>query len=253
LASGNPKENHAMIPVALPPEPPTFDATCRVRGNDWLAAHPDPEDDPPSYWRAFLPDLCAGFGNRCAYLAMWDLNGTVDHYLSVADRRDLAYEWSNYRYATAWLNSSKQALDRQVLDPIRVRDEWFEIDLASLHLRLTPAVPARIRPVAEFTVRRLKLDYGRRVIEQRRTYRNLFEQGDMDLEDLDREAPLIATAVRRERLLTHLTAHPSVSREEVDAVCQTTEQRSKELLRIWRCAGHLVRNGRGRGVRYRRA
>jgi len=241
-----------MMRVVMPPEPPEFDRKCRTPGNQWLAAQPDWENEPPNRWREFIPDLCAGFENRCGYLAMWDLNGTVDHYLSAFNHRHLAYEWTNYRYATGWLNSSKQNLDRRVLDPFKVRNEWFEIDLASLHLCLTPAVPARIRPVAEYTLQRLKFDYGRRVVGQRTVYLHLFEQGAMELAGVDREAPLLAMAVRRERLLTHLLSHDSVSRTDVDTICQTPADQSRELLRIWRIAGHVVATGRGRGVRHRR-
>jgi hypothetical protein len=133
-----------MIPVTPPPEPPDFDQECRVPGRHWLATHaPAANERLPSYWRPFITDLCTGFNSRCGYLAMLDLDGTVDHYISTGQDRNLAYEWANYRYATGWLNSSKQQLDRAVLDPFEVREEWFEIDLASLHLRLTPAVPAR--------------------------------------------------------------------------------------------------------------
>ncbi len=116
-----------MIPVAATLPPVGFDATCRQPGLQWLAAHPPGgEDQLPNDWRKFLPDLCVAFHNRCGYLAMLDLNGTVDHFLSTHNQRHLAYEWSNYRYATGWLNSSKQNVDQRVLDPFQVREEWFE-------------------------------------------------------------------------------------------------------------------------------
>jgi hypothetical protein len=240
-----------MIRVTLPLEPDDFNDDCRVPGNQWLAAHADPTEDPPNRWRDYTSVLRAGFNNRCGYLAIWDLNGTVDHYLSVDNHRHLAYEWTNYHYATGWLNSSKQNLDQQVLDPLQVRDEWFEMDLASLHMRLTAAVPARIRPIAEFTLRRLKLDYGPKIIDIRAIYWDLFQTGGMDLGSLDREIPLMATAVRLERLLTHLATHPSVSRQEIADLCDTTVARATELARAWRLAGHLQSLGRGRNVRYR--
>src|SRR3954454_5194437 len=124
----------------------------------WLAAHPlGGSERLPNHWRHFLPELSAGFQHRCGYLAMLDLDGTVDHFLSTDSHRHLAYEWSNYRYATGWLNSSKQNVDRRILDPFEVREEWFEVDLDSLHLKLTGAVPARIRPRAVYTLERLRL------------------------------------------------------------------------------------------------
>src|SRR5580692_7224591 len=107
-----------VIRIDAPAKPECFDKECRGPGNRWLAAHP--EVDPPSkFWRPFTMDLCRGFRNRCGYSAMWDLNGTIDHFLSRKNHRHLSYEWTNFRYVSAWLNSSKQALDEQVLDPFQ--------------------------------------------------------------------------------------------------------------------------------------
>jgi len=243
----------AMLPVDPPPEPARFQERCRARGNRWLAEHaPTPNERLPSYWREFLPDLCEGFHHRCGYLAMLDLDGTVDHFLSTEFHRDRAYEWTNYRYATGWLNSSKQTLDEEVLDPFEVREEWFEIDVASLHLRLTPAVPARMLPRARHTIERLGLRYGPRVMQKRQFYLGRYQAGEFSLVHLDRVAPLIATAVRRQRLLDHLAVNPPVSAAEVATVCETDLVRARQLVRIWRLAGHLFSQGRGRGVRYLR-
>lgn len=231
-----------MIPVAPPAEPATFDAECRVPGNAWLATHPDGRR-PPDHWRHFLGDLCAGFGNRCGYLAMLDMTGTVDHFQSTSRHRDLTYEWSNYRYATGWLNSSKQTLDGEVLDPFQVREAWFEIDLPTLHLRLTAAVPARVRPRATETIRRLHLDYGDRVMRSREFYHGAYRNGEFTLDFLERVAPMIATAVRRESLRTHLTTNPPVGRSDAATICQVSLNRAAALLRIWREAGHLVPAG----------
>jgi hypothetical protein len=182
---------------------------------------------------------------------MLDANGTVDHFLSTDQNRHLAYEWTNYRYATGWLNSSKQNVDDQVLDPLAVREEWFELDLASLHLRLTPAVPARIRPTAEFTLRRLGLNYGRRTMEIRQHYYSQFTSGAFPLDYLEQIAPLIAVAVRRQRLLDHLAVNTDIARRDVGGVCGTTQARGEELASIWRLAGHIAAVGRGPHVRYR--
>jgi len=183
---------------------------------------------------------------------MFDLNGTVDHYLSKDKQRDRAYGWSNYRYVTGWLNSSKQNVDQAVLDPFQVREEWFEIDLGSLHLRITPAVPRRLTSRAAYTIRRLELDYGRRTISNRQFYYGQFRSGQFSLAYLEQVAPLIATAVRRDQVLTHLAANPSASRHEIANICSTTASRATALARVWRLAGHLRVIGRGRNVRYQR-
>ena len=42
----------------------------------------------------------------------------------------LAYEWANFRYAAAWINSSKSALrSDQVLDPLEVGDDSLKVIL----------------------------------------------------------------------------------------------------------------------------
>jgi len=241
-----------MIRMEPPTEPLTFDADCRQPGATWLDANA--VGDPPSrFWRPFVMDLCRGFGNRCGYSAMWDLNGTVDHYLSQENYRDLAFEWSNFRYIAGWLNSSKQALDRQVLDPFQVRDEWFEILLPSLIMRLTTCVPQSIRPTAEFTLRRLHLADGDRIYEQRQIYYDKFRTANRPISWLEELAPILATAVRRERVRDHLATDNSASIEEIQQICETNREHARHLIRLWGLAGYLRAIGRGRSVRYRRA
>ncbi len=240
-----------MIGIEKPAEPATFNAECRLPGNAWLAAHPT-GTPPGQLWRPFVMALCAGFHNRCGYTAMWSLDGTVDHYLSQDNHRGSAFEWSNFRYIAGWLNSSKQALDRQVLDPFKVKDEWFEIDLQSLVLRLTPCVPNRVRPRAQFTLTRLHLADGDRVYNQRKTYYDLFTAGNLPLDVLHRFAPLLATAIRRERVLNHLAANPQISINEVTTLIETSRGDAMHLIRIWVRAEHLRIQGRGPGVRYLR-
>lgn len=111
-----------MITVSSPPEPPNFDAQARQPGNRWLANHPEAKR-PRDYWSSFKGDLANGFNHLCGYSAMYEPIGTVDHYLSCENYPHLAYEWSNYRYAAQWINSSKRTLDEQILDP------WYQLYL----------------------------------------------------------------------------------------------------------------------------
>lgn len=240
-----------MIRIEPPPEPVTFDAECRQPGTTWLAGHPD-GDPPCRFWRPYILELCRGFGYRCGYSAMWDLNGTIDHYLSREKYRNLAFEWTNFRYVSGWLNSSKQTLDQQVLDPFQVRDEWFEIVLPSLIMRLTPAIPNTIRPRAEYTLRRLHLIDGDRIYAQRQIYYSAFMDDKRPIAWLEDCAPILATAVRRERVRDELAIRATASIDEIRAICDTTREHARRLVRCWVSAGHLQVIGRGRGVRYRR-
>ena len=186
-----------MMRFAPPPEPDGFDARVRRPGKAWLARHPG--EVPKDLWSPFRGHLAQSFRNLCAYSVMWDLCGTVDHYLCRHKHPHLAYEWSNYRYASAWINSSKKDHDDSVLDPFRVQDDWFEILLPSLQLVLTPAVPAAERQRAQHTLERLHLRDGEQVIRQRRAWYELYESGKLTVDQLEDFAPLIARAIRKQK------------------------------------------------------
>ncbi|WP_193759528.1 hypothetical protein [Aromatoleum aromaticum] len=76
-------------------------------------------------------------------------------------------------------------------------DGWFEIDLPSLQLKLTDAVPDAYRARAEYTLRNLPIRDDERLIRQRRAWYQLYEQGKLTLDGLREKAPLIATAVEK--------------------------------------------------------
>ena len=187
-----------MIPVNRVIEPPTFHDQVREPGKAWLKAHPQALRPAP-YWDAVLQPLETGFGGLCGYAAMLDpTGGTVDHYLSYRSRPDLAYEWDNYRFASATLNSSKKNADDSVLDPYEVREGWFEVLLPSLQLQTTDRVPKRLRKKAEYTLKRLRLRDGERVIRWRMRWYEMYQSGKLTLSGLREVAPLIAEAVARQ-------------------------------------------------------
>lgn len=170
---------------------------ARQRGQQWLETHPS-DKRPVDYWSEFRDALAVGFRDRCGYGAMWIPSGTVDHFVSCNEDRTQAYEWSNYRYLDGWLNSSKSKKRSQdLLDPFEVGEGWFEIDLPSLQLKLTNAVPAEYRARAEQTLRNLPIRDDERLIKQRRAWYELYEQGELTLDGLRKKAPLIAAAVEK--------------------------------------------------------
>lgn len=178
-----------MIPVASVPEPGDFDARARRPGVAWLAENPG-APRPRDYWSPFRPALAEGFSQRCGYTAMYEPVGTVDHFRSYRTDPALAYEWSNYRFASQWINSSKQA--GEMLDPHAVGEGWFEILLPSLQLVMTDAVPPEHRALAERTVRKLGRDP--RVMKQRLHWYRMYLDKQLSPEGLRRVAPLIAAA-----------------------------------------------------------
>ena len=184
-----------MIPVRRVKKPRGFDAKVKVPGDTWLASNPAAAR-PPALWAPYTAELSEGFGNLCGYAAMHDpTGGTVDHFFSFKRHRQLAYEWNNYRFASGPLNASKRDADDAVLDPFEVGAGWFEIILPSLQLRVTEAVPAANRAKAEFTLKRLNLRDGERVIRWRRSWYRMYTRGQLTLDGLRTVAPLLAAAV----------------------------------------------------------
>ncbi len=187
-----------MIRFEEVPQPQKFEEQARRPGLKWLRDNPPPKR-PRDYWSRFKPQLADGFWNLCGYSCMYEPVGTVDHFLSCKHERRLAYEWSNYRFSASWINSSKQNVDSGVLDPLEVEDGWFEIHLPSLQLVLTDRVPEALKSKAQFTIERLHLIDDMRVIRQREQWYQLYCEGKLNLECLRKCAPLIATAVEKQK------------------------------------------------------
>jgi hypothetical protein len=188
-----------MIPIERAPEPPSFDERVRKPGQRWLAANPT-SSNLPSHWRGIRPELAAAFEDRCACTAMSLMTpGTVDHFVSIKEDRDLAYEWSNYRYAAGWVNSKKSALrSDEILDPCGIGEDWFELELSGYVLRVTDRCPEHLRARARFMLRRLGLDHAPEVVRHRRSWHEMHEKG-LPLAELDRLAPLVARAIRKQQ------------------------------------------------------
>jgi hypothetical protein len=179
------------------PKPEGFAERVESRGQAWLAANATGR--PRDYWSEFKPQLADGFQSLCAYSAMYEPVGTVDHFVSCDEDRTRAYDWANYRYAAAWINSSKQALSsREIIDPFTVELGWFELLLPSLQLVITERVPAAWRERAERMLARLHLGHDERVVRQRREWYRMYQTGQLTLDGLAEKAPLIAAAVRKQ-------------------------------------------------------
>lgn len=184
-----------MIHFDAVAEPSTFDREVRQPGLLWLESHTSGR--PKDYWSSYKGDLARGFGHLCAYSAMFEPVGTVDHFVSCDEDRAQAYSWSNYRYASAWLNSSKSNLaSSTILDPLEVQDGWFKILLPSLQLVVDEdRIPQEFLGRAQFVLERLHLRHDERVLRQRQEWYRMYTDGELTLEGLARKAPLIARAI----------------------------------------------------------
>lgn len=185
-----------MIPFERIEEPTDFDARARQPGRRWLEQHPNAKR-PRDYWGSFKGPLAIGFRHLCAYSAMFEPVGTVDHFVSWDEDRSMAYEWSNYRYASGWINSSKQNVKAdQLLDPFEVEEGWFRILLPSLQLVVDEAnIPPELVDRAKFVLDRLHLRDDERALRQRREWYRMYQEGELTLKGLRRKAPLIARAI----------------------------------------------------------
>lgn len=188
-----------MIHFDKTDEPKNFDADVRQPGLKWLHGHPD-KRRPKDYWNKVKPDLDDAFNSLCAYTCMYEPVGTVDHYISCdaclkRNKGYRVYEWDNYRFASGWINSSKQNADDTVLDPFEVEDGWFTILLPSMQLVVSDSVPHSHRSKAEHTLTRLHLGHDERVVGQRREWYRMYQDGEITLDGLRKKAPLIARAV----------------------------------------------------------
>ena len=184
-----------MIRFEKVPEPADFDQRARTPGEEWLAANPGSKR-PKDLWTPFKGKLADGFRNLCAYSAMYEPVGTVDHFVSCDEDRSKAYDWENYRYCAAWINSSKGNVPAgHLLDPFEIGNGWFEIHLPSLQLRVSDNVPEEYRDRAEYVLTRLHLRDDERVMRQRREWYSMYEEEELTRAGLEGKAPLIAAAI----------------------------------------------------------
>lgn len=192
-----------MIPVAPVDEPPEFEHRTRVPGREWLGSKDYVHrSGPQDYWSWCAEPLREAFHERCGWMAMYIADGHVEHFVSwnecKHDRPELAYEWSNYRYVLPRLNSRKQ---HQVglLDPFEVRAGWFRVELPSLLLVCTDAIPAPLRERAQRTIKTLGLvgrgRKGDRIRRLRRRWLQRYRDGLLSLAGLVDVAPLVGEAI----------------------------------------------------------
>jgi hypothetical protein len=170
----------------------------RSPGREWLETG---RAGTPGYWRRAARELRDAFQDRCGYTAMFlSTPGTVDHFVSRSEDRNFSYEWSNLRYAAAWINSSKNNLpSSSVLDPFEVGDDWFEVILRSWQMVLTEHCPAEYRERAMTMLTWLQLRDGESVVRYRRAWLRMHVEHGLSLEGLAEKAPLLARAVMKAR------------------------------------------------------
>lgn len=221
-----------MIRVEQAPEPADFDAKVRQKGAAALLEligdpaaprRPGPrrrvvatriEDIPANalpakLWTAALGDLREAYDDTCAYLAMriHPSTGaaTVDHYKPKAAFQRDAFEWSNFRLASAQMNTNK-GTHADVLDPFVIEDGWFVLNIGNFAVEANSALDPVLLEQVEATIERLGLN--ERINRDAREkfhdeYHGISPEAvatgeSLPLWKLEAEAPFVARELRRQ-------------------------------------------------------
>ncbi|ATB44144.1 hypothetical protein CYFUS_009626 [Cystobacter fuscus] len=186
-----------MIHVAPQLEPSDFSARVREPGQALLAS---PEGELKPLWRHCATQLWAAYQGVCSYSSLYIPRGTgalsVDHLLPKSKRRELAYEWSNYRLACTRMNARKNDLE-DVLDPFEVRDEWFALELSTLQVIPGDDLSEPLLSQVQQTIDRLNLN-DEEFIEARTAYYSAWKDGDTTLRHLRKHCPFLAKELLRQ-------------------------------------------------------
>ncbi|WP_441286687.1 hypothetical protein ACSRUE_30715 [Sorangium sp. KYC3313] len=188
-----------MIHVHLQPEPARFDALVRQPGLRALAANLEPL--PPT-WRECLDDLRDSYRSICAYRCVLVPRGTgarsVDHVAPKSKRRELAYEWSNYRFVCSLMNARKRDFE-DVLDPMEIPDGWFVLEMSFLQVLPAEGLHGETRARVQATIERLKLN-DKECLAARELYYTAYLDGGLTLQLLHEWSPFVAREVVRQGL-----------------------------------------------------
>lgn len=197
-----------MIPVEQQPEPEVFEERVRRPGTAFLRRVPHPtakQWKSCHYWQKVLPDMRKLYRGICAYSAHWisPITGShsVDHFVSKAASPALAYEWTNYRYASLKFNSRKGT--QTILDPFEIEPDSFVIDFPSLLVKPDSALFPNQKESVRNTIDVLKLN-DETCVEARRAWVENYCKGEINFGHLQKKAPFIACELERQGLVERI-------------------------------------------------
>lgn len=186
-----------MIYIQMKPEPKEFDVDVRQPGMAFLKETPKPNKDQfknHSYWCKALPAIRKRYNHICAYSAFFinPLHGaaSIDHFIPKSIEPALAYEWSNFRYASLTFNRRKGT--RTVLDPFKIDQNWFMMEFPSLLIMPNPELNEKIKDSVCHTIRIFKFNEDENYKDVCKKYLNLYCMNKISLDELKDEAPFIA-------------------------------------------------------------
>jgi uncharacterized protein (TIGR02646 family) len=199
-----------VIPVAPQPEPNDFGKTVRTPGSKWirksglnLTEPVPPKTEIPSHWTKCIPALRKAYSGICAYTGVFIplVVGapSVEHFLAKSKRLDQAYEWLNYRFVCAKMNSRKRDFD-DVLDPFTLEPDMFVLNIVNGAIKPRSGLDAEKRLLVKRTIERLDLD-DVECREMRLEFIKDFLTAEITAANLKRRAPFIYLELKRQNLL----------------------------------------------------
>jgi len=195
-----------MIHVEKQPEPDNFDERVRKRGQTFRSKIPNPGNSEwknKEYWREAIPDLRKAYSGICAYCCVWiprtTGNSSVDHFIPRSVAPHLAYEWDNFRLASATMNSRKSR-STDIIDPFLVEDGWFQLVFPEMLVIPNLQLPENIKKQVIKTINDILDLNDETLIEERFEFLQQFCYTPIRLPDLKRSAPFIAIEIERQQL-----------------------------------------------------
>jgi hypothetical protein len=218
-----------MIPVALAPEPATFDVKVRQPGLRAIAElcgkqpkvkrrpgkpfqklrgvsqeRDIPPEKFPDYWVQSLDDLMKEYHQICAYscFVIHRVTGarSADHFVAKSRNWRHVYEWSNYQLCCGRLNSRKADIG-SVLDPFKIQPGWFQLELLGFQVHPDRMLPKATQAKIQRTIDRLGLNDFRH--DRERDAERYWERGrdpreGISLKILKEESPFVAFELYRQ-------------------------------------------------------
>ena len=194
--------SRVVIPVKPEPEPHDFDPKVRQKGKLFLRKHSAPlkANQFRNYWRDIIGDLHRLYNGICAYTCIYLMPpGSVDHFFPKSKYPHLAYEWSNYRLASAIINNRKGESEN-ILDPFIIQPNWFTMDFPSCLIKTSSIIPSNYAKQATDTIDILKLNDDDDLVQERCDIIMMYVDGSITLQFLERRYPFIAIEIKRQQL-----------------------------------------------------
>lgn len=122
--------------------------------------------------------------------------GTVDHFVPIAADRNLAYEWKNYRLASAIANSYK-GNSTDVLDPFQVESGWFCIDFPSCLVKPGPGLEQLREAEVLRSIEILRLNTAEQLVQERCDIAMGIVEGELSLNFVQKRYPFLGAEIER--------------------------------------------------------